>query len=206
MRGVEHGHPRRVGGRDRLESKLLVAALIGRHAHAPEPDAELRRIKPAHLSFSGGVFELSLEAVDEDRLSGVDPAACFDQREPLCAVDLGELAHDARARRPLELKRVAAHVGRIDVAFRRPRRHDLSAGLLGGSELGEVADATAADALMEALYDAADEDAATGGPDLVRGIFPVVATVTAQGYRRVADEELRKAAERLVAARSQGVG
>ena len=60
--------------------------------------------------------------------------------------------------------------------------------------------------LVEALYDAADEDAATGGPDLVRGIFPVVATVTAEGYRRVSDDELRKAAERLVAARAQGEG
>ena len=60
--------------------------------------------------------------------------------------------------------------------------------------------------LVEALYDAADEDAATGGPDLVRGIFPVVATVTAEGYRRVPDDELRKAAERLVAARAQGEG
>jgi proteasome beta subunit len=58
---------------------------------------------------------------------------------------------------------------------------------------------TAVDVLMEALYDAADEDAATGGPDLVRGIFPVVATVTAAGYRRVADDELRKAAERVIA-------
>ena len=60
--------------------------------------------------------------------------------------------------------------------------------------------------LVEALYDAADEDAATGGPDLVRGIFPVVATVTARGYQRVPDDELRKAAERLVAARAQGEG
>jgi hypothetical protein len=33
----------------------------------------------------------------------------------------------------------------------------------------------------------------------------VVATVTAQGYRRVPDDELRKAAERLVAARAQEV-
>jgi proteasome beta subunit len=62
---------------------------------------------------------------------------------------------------------------------------------------------TAVEVLVEALYDAADEDAATGGPDLVRGIFPVMATVTAQGYRRVPDDELRKAAERLVATRAQ---
>ena len=60
--------------------------------------------------------------------------------------------------------------------------------------------------LVEALYDAADEDAATGGPDLVRGIFPVVATVTAEGYRRVPDDELRTAAERLVAAHAQAGG
>jgi proteasome beta subunit len=64
----------------------------------------------------------------------------------------------------------------------------------------------AIDALMEALYDAADEDAATGGPDLIRGIFPVVATVTAKGYQRVPDDDLRKAAERLVAAQTQAGG
>ncbi|HET6752180.1 MAG TPA: proteasome subunit beta [Actinomycetes bacterium] len=65
---------------------------------------------------------------------------------------------------------------------------------------------SAVDALMEALYDAAEEDAATGGPDLVRGIFPVVATVTDQGYRRLPDNELRKAAERIVDARARGEG
>jgi proteasome beta subunit len=66
--------------------------------------------------------------------------------------------------------------------------------------------AVAVDVLMEALYDAADEDAGTGGPDLVRGIFPVVATVTERGYQRVADDELRKAAERVMAARTRGEG
>jgi proteasome beta subunit len=66
--------------------------------------------------------------------------------------------------------------------------------------------ATAVDALVEALYDAADEDAATGGPDLVRGIFPVVATVTGEGYRRLPDDDVRKAAERVVAARTRGEG
>ena len=66
--------------------------------------------------------------------------------------------------------------------------------------------ATAIDALVEALYDAADEDAATGGPDLIRGIFPVVATVTDEGYRRLPDAEVRKAAERIVDARARGEG
>jgi proteasome beta subunit len=66
--------------------------------------------------------------------------------------------------------------------------------------------ANSVDALVEALYDAADEDAATGGPDLVRGIFPVVATVTEEGYRRLPDAEVRKAAERVVDARARGEG
>jgi len=43
---------------------------------------------------------------------------------------------------------------------------------------------------VRALYEAADEDSATGGPDLVRGIFPVVATVTAEGYQRAGDDEV----------------
>ena len=40
-------------------------------------------------------------------------------------------------------------------------------------------------ACMQALYDAADDDSATGGPDLTRSIFPVVATITADGFRRL---------------------
>ena len=49
---------------------------------------------------------------------------------------------------------------------------------------------------VEALYEAADEDSATGGPDLVRGIYPMVATVTADGFRAVTDTEV---AERFAA-------
>jgi proteasome beta subunit len=46
-------------------------------------------------------------------------------------------------------------------------------------------------AAVEALTVASEEDVATGGPDLARGIFPVVATVTGDGYREVSDDELR---------------
>jgi proteasome beta subunit len=46
------------------------------------------------------------------------------------------------------------------------------------------------DLALEALFQAADEDSATGGPDPVRGIYPVVATISADGYRRADDEEL----------------
>ena len=47
---------------------------------------------------------------------------------------------------------------------------------------------------VEALFDAADDDSATGGPDLVRGIYPIVATVTDAGYERVPDDEIAAAA------------
>ena len=43
---------------------------------------------------------------------------------------------------------------------------------------------------MQALYQAADEDSATGGPDLVRGIYPVMATITAEGFARIPDDDI----------------
>ncbi|HEX2576638.1 MAG TPA: proteasome subunit beta [Aquihabitans sp.] len=46
------------------------------------------------------------------------------------------------------------------------------------------------DLALRALITAADEDSATGGPDPVRGIWPVVATIDAAGFSRVADTEL----------------
>jgi proteasome beta subunit len=56
---------------------------------------------------------------------------------------------------------------------------------------------------VEALFDAADDDSATGGPDVDRRIYPVVATVSAEGYRRVPDEELAAA---VAALRADGGG
>jgi proteasome beta subunit len=53
-------------------------------------------------------------------------------------------------------------------------------------------------ACVQALYDAADDDSATGGPDLSRRIFPVVATVTADGYRRLSDAEAEDVAGQVV--------
>jgi proteasome beta subunit len=49
-----------------------------------------------------------------------------------------------------------------------------------------VADAILA--CMQALYDAADDDSATGGPDMARRIWPVVATITGDGFERLSDE------------------
>jgi proteasome beta subunit len=52
---------------------------------------------------------------------------------------------------------------------------------------------SAADALalaINALYQAADEDSATGGPDLMRGIYPVMATISARGFTRLPDADV----------------
>ena len=57
----------------------------------------------------------------------------------------------------------------------------------------------AIDLVVNALYRAAEEDSATGGPDLVRGIFPIVATITVAGYEQVDDAELRRCVEAIVA-------
>jgi proteasome beta subunit len=55
---------------------------------------------------------------------------------------------------------------------------------------------------VESLYDAADDDSATGGPDLVRKIFPVVMLATAEGTTRVPDDEIGSIAEAVVAERT----
>jgi proteasome beta subunit len=54
------------------------------------------------------------------------------------------------------------------------------------------------DLALEALFRAAEEDSATGGPDLLRKIFPVVALIPATGYQRVDDAELTERTEALI--------
>jgi len=65
--------------------------------------------------------------------------------------------------------------------------------------------ATLADAVVmciQALFDAADDDAATGGPDVLRKIYPVVISVTSQGARQIPEPEIAAATDRILAARA----
>jgi proteasome beta subunit len=55
--------------------------------------------------------------------------------------------------------------------------------------------------LVQALYDAADDDSATGGPDLTRSIWPVVFVITSDGARRLPDEEIGPIVRTVVEAR-----
>jgi proteasome beta subunit len=57
-----------------------------------------------------------------------------------------------------------------------------------------------------ALYEAADADSATGGPDVVRGIFPIVATVTEDGYEQLSDDEVAERFEAVLARRREQGG
>ncbi|CAJ1582349.1 proteasome subunit beta [[Mycobacterium] wendilense] len=67
-----------------------------------------------------------------------------------------------------------------------------------------VTDADSALAVaVEALYDAADDDSATGGPDLVRGIYPTAVTIDANGAEDVPEERIAELAREVVASRSR---
>jgi len=59
---------------------------------------------------------------------------------------------------------------------------------------------------VESLYDAADDDSATGGPDLTRGIFPVVMIATPEGTVRVEDDELTTVVRAILADREARPG
>lgn len=56
---------------------------------------------------------------------------------------------------------------------------------------------------VESLYDAADDDAATGGPDLVRGIFPTAVTIDAEGAVEVPEERIAQLAREIIENRSR---
>src|SRR5262245_63293175 len=112
-----------------------------------------------------------------------------------------------------DLRREAGRIFRYDVTGGRYEDADYHATGSGGKDARATLKKRWRDGLsrtealgvvVEALFDAAEEDAATGGPDLVRGIFPVVATVTTSGYQRIDDEDLRAISEEIIAGRTRG--
>jgi proteasome beta subunit len=124
-----------------------------------------------------------------------------------------QLAQMVRANLPMAMEGLAvvplfagydtkAKAGRIfsfDVAGGRYEEIEYHATGSGGRDarttikLGYRPNLAANDAVelaVRALYQAADEDSATGGPDPLRGIYPIVAVVDEDGYRRLADAEV----------------
>jgi proteasome beta subunit len=60
----------------------------------------------------------------------------------------------------------------------------------------------AVEVALHSLVDAADEDAATAGPDTIRGIYPIVARVSAAGYERITPSDLARHTDAIVAQRA----
>lgn len=109
--------------------------------------------------------------------------------------------------------------GRIfsfDVAGDRHEEHGGYQAIGSGSVFAKSAikklyrsDLTAAEALevaVESLYDAADDDSATGGPDMVRGLYPTAATVDTDGAAVVPSDAIEQAARSVISRRSAAHG
>jgi proteasome beta subunit len=62
----------------------------------------------------------------------------------------------------------------------------------------DIAVDDAVDLMIRALYAAADDDAATGGPDSMRGIYPIVATIDGQGFRELPEADIAERFERVL--------
>jgi proteasome beta subunit len=69
---------------------------------------------------------------------------------------------------------------------------------------GQVTDADSAlRVVIEALYDAADDDSATGGPDLVRGIYPTAVAIDANGSAEASEQRIAELAREVIESRSR---
>jgi proteasome beta subunit len=98
-----------------------------------------------------------------------------------------------------DLRRRSGRLFQYDVTGGRYEESDFSATGSGSLHAGTVVKlgyrddmdrGTTLKLAISALFQAADEDSATGGPDLVRGIFPTMATITADGFERVPEDEV----------------
>lgn len=56
----------------------------------------------------------------------------------------------------------------------------------------------AVDLMIQALFAAADDDSATGGPDSMRGIYPIIAVIDSDGYRELDESDVAQRFERLL--------
>ena len=106
-----------------------------------------------------------------------------------------------------DLKRGEGRLFQYDVTGGRYEEADHTATGSGSLHAGTVvkmgwrrdlSEAAAVDLVLEALYQAAEGDSATGGPDLLRGTAPIVATITARGFERSDDSGLAERTEALI--------
>ncbi|GAA1009162.1 MULTISPECIES: proteasome subunit beta [Streptomyces] len=67
----------------------------------------------------------------------------------------------------------------------------------------DLTEADATTLVVQALYDAADDDSATGGPDVARRIYPIVTVITEDGFRRLTEDESSEIARSVVQQRME---
>ena len=140
-----------------------------------------------------------------------------------------QLAQMVRAHLPMAFQGLAVvplfagwderrRVGRIftyDVTGGRYEELDFHATGSGGRDakttikLGYREQMTRAEAVelaVRALYEAADEDAATGGPDPLRGIYPIVAVIDENGFELLAEADVASRFQAILATRERAGG
>ncbi|HSN03670.1 MAG TPA: proteasome subunit beta [Nitrospira sp.] len=109
-----------------------------------------------------------------------------------------------------DLKRAEGRIFKYDITGGRYEESDYHAIGSGGKDARntmrehfqrQLPEAEALKLALMSLYNAADDDVGTGGPDLVRGIYPTAKYVTAQGIADVPDNRIRGVFDGLIAAR-----
>jgi proteasome beta subunit len=111
-----------------------------------------------------------------------------------------------------DLARGTGRIFKYDVTGGRYEEDDYHATGSGGKDArstlkkryeDELAREAAVKFAIEALFDAADEDVGTGGPDLMRGIFPTVVAISAAGTTVISEDEIKTLFEELIADRME---
>lgn len=109
-----------------------------------------------------------------------------------------------------DLKRAEGRIFKYDLAGGRYEESDYHAIGSGGKDarntmrehfLKGMAEPDALRLVLLALYNAADDDVGTGGPDLVRGIYPTAKIVNAGGITDVSEQQIRSIYDGLIVTR-----
>ena len=154
------------------------------------------------------LFQTQLEHYEKVEGSAVSLEGKANQLSQMVRTNLG-MAMQGFVAVPLfagwDARRAVGRIFTYDVTGGRYEEQDFSATGSGGRDarttikLGfreGLSRDEAVELAVDALYQAADEDAATGGPDPVRGIYPIIATIDVTGFSQAPDTEV---AERFAA-------
>jgi proteasome beta subunit len=161
------------------------------------------------------LFQVELEHYEKIEGSSLSLDGKANRLASLLRSNLG-LAMQGLAAVPMlagyDLARSTGRIFSYDVTGGRYEEHDFysvgsgsmfARGALKKLYTRDMPETQAVEVCVEALYDAADDDSATGGPDLARKIYPVVVIVDADGFRRVDPAELERICEAVVERRMQ---